>query len=194
MSEPPSNQELRPDGALWWTFRRQSRVGHALTVLAGLGIWMATYWLHLSIVGGGVEQAAAGGADARAARRAGVQVASVGCWLWFAVAFVLGKGGPGLNLSLYPIGALVVGPYVSALAFVGRLPPEMFTTASPVSARFVAVAVAVFAPGFVLSLVVVGGFFLVSVFALGTFEAWSERHMPDDWHELMENVRARERH
>lgn len=180
-------------GALWWTFRRQSLAGHVLTVLAGVGIWMAAYWMHLTLFGGGVEQVAAAEADARAARRAGARFASVACWLWFAVAFVLGKGGPGLNLSLYPTGALVVGPYASALAFAGRLPPETFTTASPVSARFVAVTFGLFLPGFVLALVVVGGFFLSSVFVLGTFEAWSERHMPEAWHELVEDVRGRER-
>lgn len=193
MARPFSDDELQPDAALWWTFRHQSRLGHAFTVLAGLGVWMAAYWLHLSIVGGGVEQAATAGADARAVRRAGGQAASVACWLWFSLATVLGKGGPGLNISLYPTGALVVGPYASALAFVGRLPPETFTTASPVSARFVAVTFGVFAPGFVLSVVVVGGLFLTSVFVLGTFEAWSERHMPEAWHEHLEDARARER-
>lgn len=193
MSGALPDEDVTPDGALWWTFERQSRAGHALTVAAGLAVWMAGYWLYLSVGGGGLEQAAAGGPDARAARRVGARVATAACWLWFALAFVAGKGGPGLNLSLYPTGVLVAGPYLSALAFVGRLPPEVFTAAPPTSVRFVAVVFGVFAPGFALALVVVGGFVLASAFVFDTFEAWSERHMPGAWHDLVAKARDRER-
>ncbi|MFB6236422.1 MAG: hypothetical protein ABEH81_08470 [Halopenitus sp.] len=194
MSGPLPDEELEPDDQpLWWTFRNQTVVGHALTVLAGWGVWMAVYWLHLSVVGGGVEQAAAGGPKALAARRAGIRVASAACWLWFSLAFTVGKGGPLLNVSLYPAGALVLGPYLSTLAFVGRLPPEMFTAASPTSGTFVVVGLGLFLPGFVLSLGVVGTFLGVITYVTGTQESWADRHMPDAYHEYKAKVEERER-
>lgn len=175
------DEDVRPEGALWWTFRSQTPVGHALVVLGGLAVWMGTYALHLSVVGGSVELVAAGGPDAVAARRAGMRVASAACWLWFAIAFTVGKGGPMLDVSLYPAGALVFGPYLTALVAVGRLPPELFTTASPTSAAFVVHGLGVFVPGFTLALAFVGTFLFVIVYVTGTHEEWAERHMPEAW-------------
>lgn len=191
MSGALPDEELQPDGALWWTFRSQTAVGHALVVLAGLAVWAVAYAAYLSTVGGSVELAAAGGPEARAARRAGARSASAACWLWFSLAFTVGKGGPMLNVSLYPAGALVVGPYLTALAAVGRLPPEMFTAAAPTSARFVAVGLGLFVPGFVLSLALLGAFLGLKVYVTGTHEAWADEHMPEEWHELQEKVEAR---
>lgn len=169
----------RPAGALWWTFRSQSRPGHVLVVLGGLAVWMGTYALHLSVVGGDVELAAAAGPAALAARRAGMRVASVACWLWFAVAFTVGRGGPVLDVSLYPAGALVVGPYLTALVAVGRLPPELFTAAAPTSAQFIVHGLGVFVPGFVLSLSFLAAFLVVKVYVTGTHDEWAEKHMPE---------------
>lgn len=95
--------------------------------------------------------------------------------------FAVGKGGPLLNVTMYPTGALVFGPYVVALGVAGRLPPEMFSAASPTSARFVVVALGISMPGFFLSLAFLALFLGVKTYVLGTHEAWGETHMPEEW-------------
>lgn len=192
MSTYLPDEELQPKGALWWTFKRQTPVGHLLVVLSGLGVWMGTFALHLSLVGGGIELAAAAGPEALEARQAGIPVATAACWLWFSFAIVVGKGGPMLNVTLYPTGALVFGPYLTAMAAVGHLPPEMFTTASPTSGRFIALGIGFFAPGFLLSVAFLGVFLGVKTYLTGAMDAWAAKHMPDEWHELQAKIDARE--
>lgn len=170
-----------PEGPLWWTFKHQTRLGHVLVVLAGLGVWIGMYVVWLEVVGGSFELAAATGAEARAARRGGMRAASVACWLWFSGAFVVGKGGPFLDIGVYPAGALVLGPYLTALAAFGRLPHEMFTAASPVSLRFIDLGIGLFVPGFLLSLVVVFGFLGIVTYVTGTHYDWAAKHAREEW-------------
>lgn len=190
MSEHLPDQELQPDGVLWWTFRRQSRVGHLIVVLSGLGVWMATYAMQLSMVGG-IGFSAAGGPEAIAARQASIPIATTVCWLWFSLAFMLGKGAPLLNVTLYPLGALLFGPYLTAWAVAGRIPPDMFMTVMPTSGRFVVLTFMFFAPGFLLSLLVLGVFLGVKTFVTGNIDAWEGKHMPDEWHELQAKIEDR---
>lgn len=154
---------------------------------------MAVYWLHLSVVGGGVEQAAASGPEALAARRAGIRVASATCWLWFSLAFTVGKGGPILNVSLYPAGALVLGPYLSALAYVGRLPPEMFTAASPTSGRSSSSALAYSCPDSSSRSGSWGRSSGSSPTSPARRSPGPDKHMPDAYHEYKAKVEERER-
>lgn len=175
---PPEN---RPDGVLWWTFKHQTWLGHALVVIAGLAFWLGTYALWLALVEGGLELAATSTPAAMAARRSGIRAASTVCWLWFSLAVMVGKGGPFLNVGLYPTGALVVGPYVSALVAFGRLPDAMFTPGSPLSGAFLVHGLGLFLPGFLLSLLVLGGFTVLKVHVTGTHEEWATKHMRDDW-------------
>lgn len=81
-----------------------------------------------------------------------MRAASAACWLWFSLAFIVGKGGPFLNTVFYPLGALLFGPYMTALTANGRLPAEMYTAGEPTSLRFVVVGLGIFLPGFFLSL------------------------------------------
>lgn len=193
MSEPIPDEKPEPDAVLWWTFRHQTWLGHALVVLGGFAVWMSAYALHLSVVGGDVALAAAGGPDALAARQAGIRAASVACWLWFSLAFTVGKGGPLLDVTLYPTGALLFGPYLTALVVVGRLPSEMYTAAGPTSALFVADGVGIFLPGVLLSLAVLGAFLGVKTYVLGTHEAWADKHLPEPYHEYRAEFDAWER-
>lgn len=189
-NETISTPEERPapTGALWWTFRSQTVVGHALAVLGGFAVWCGAYVVHLSVVGGDVALAAAGGPEALVARQAGIQVATFACWLWFTLAFIVGKGGPALNITLYPIGAMLFGPPTTALTVVGRLPSETFTAAEPTSLQLVVVALGISMPGLLLSLAVLGLYFAVLAPLFGAREAWQETHMPDAWHEFVEEI------
>lgn len=187
------DEEIQPEGALWWTFTGQTRIGHVLVVLSGWGLWAAVYVLHLTRVGGSIELLVVGGPEALAARQAAITAATTACWLWFSLATMAGKGGPGLNISLYPLGALLFGPYLTALAIAGRSPPAVFTSAdSPVSWTFLVDGLGLFMPGFLLSLVVLGVFLGVKTYVTGTIDAWEAKHMPAEWHEHRAKFETRE--
>ncbi len=179
-----------PDDTLWWRFRGQSRFGHALVALGGFVVWAAAYAYWLDAAGGGLWLVVAESGEAVVLRREAMQVASAACWLWFGLAFTIGRGGPFLNTAVYPLLAIVLGPFAVSLAVAGQFPGS-FTGGPPVSGTLILDSIAIFLPGALLGTALVGGFLLVSYFVTGTGPAWEEKHMPEAWHEYKAEVERR---
>lgn len=186
-AQPPDVEA--PEGFFWWRFRGQTRLGHALVALGGFAVWAATYayWLDAA---GGLWLVVAETAEAAVLRREAMQLASVACWLWFGLAVVIGRGGPFLNTAVYPLVALVLGPFGVSYAVAGQSPGS-FTGGPSVSGTLLLDSIAIFLPGALLGTVLVGGFLLVSYFVTGTGPAWEEKHMPEAWHEYKAEVERR---
>lgn len=180
--------EEPPDGFVWWTFEEQTVVGHALTVIVGVAVWVGVYcyWLETA---GNLEFAAIGSDQAIDVRHAAWQAASTACWLWFAVGILVGKGGPFRNGFVYPATLAVVGPWIVSLALFQSTPRGMHTTAFYMSPQYVADAVSLVVPGMLLTLLVVAVFAWV-LGKVGRREAWERRHMPQAWHDYEPSAHA----
>lgn len=172
-----------PDDYMWWRFENQTRLGHALVALGGVAVWVGAYALWLDAAWGTSQLMVVETAEAAAARRDAMQVATTACWLWFSLAFIVGKGGPFLNTMIYPIVLIVTGPWVAALVVYGTTPGSI-SGGSPFSGTFVVDVFAIFLPGILLSILLVGGFLFVIYYVTGTGPEWEEKHMPDAWHEV----------
>ncbi|MCU4802209.1 hypothetical protein OB920_17675 [Halobacteria archaeon HArc-gm2] len=180
---PPKSNA--PDDAIWWRFKNQSRVTHLLVALGGFAVWFGVYAYWLDGVAGDLHFAAAESPAAIVARQEAIRVASVACWVWFSLAFMVGKGGPFLNTIIYPVLALVFGPLVTSLAVSGSVPDTLYSsTKSAIHPIFVVDAISLLVLGMFVCLVLVGGFLVVIHFVTGTGEAWAEKHMPEAYHEI----------
>lgn len=157
MASPPAADV--PGNALLWTFENQTIVGHALVVLIGGAVWFGIYLFSLDAAGS-LSLATQGTSEALHARRDAVHLASIACWVWFSGAFIVGKGGPALNIVGYPIILMVTGPIVAALALFGGWPDGVLSEASVTSVTFLVDVIYMFMPGFLISLVLVGSFSL----------------------------------
>lgn len=179
-------EEVQPPGnVLLWTFADQSRVAHAVVFLGGLLVWMGVYLLWLRYVAGDTSVLVKGGPAAIVSRQAGIRAATVACYLWFSGAFMVGRGGPFLNLTLYPAGQIVGGVYLTPLLVFGRLPDRIFTTAQLFGLKFMRDVILFFFPGFLVGLFVTGGFLTILVYVSDADEAWAERHLPPEYHQYM---------
>lgn len=177
-----------PDGVLWWTFTDQTWVGHAVVVVIGAIVWCGTYWFWLDAVAGGAHLLFAEGAAATAARQDAMRAAGTACWLWFSLAFISGKGGPFLNTVIYPTILLVLGPYLTGFATFGRFARGDFSAERAVSVTFYADVVWIVLHGVAVVVLVIGGFLLVSTFVTGAVNEWADRHLPEEWHEVVAQV------
>lgn len=111
-----------------------------------------------------------------------MRVAAIACWLWFGLAFVVGKGGPFLNTVLYPAVILVVGPWITSLAVFGTIPGSFLSGTAYVSA-YSASGLSIFLPGLLLGNAVAGGYLIV-LYLLGRSSAWADEHVPEEYHEI----------
>lgn len=179
MARPPAADV--PGNILLWTFDDQTAIGHAMVVLVGAAVWFGVYLFSLDAAGG-LSLATEGTSEAIRARRDAVQIASISCWVWFSGAFVAGKGGPALNVLVYPIILLVTGSIVVALALFGGWPDGALTAAPIPSATFLVDVIYMFMPGYVISLVLVGSFSLY-LFWTDKTDAWVAKHVPQ-YHEI----------
>lgn len=180
-SHPP---EADVDGhdVIWLRFQSQTRFEHLVVLLGGVAVWLAVYlyWLHTPGAG---QFITADGPAAIAARQTAVTVATTACYVWFSAAFALGKGGPFLDTTIYPIVLTVLGPWVAALVTSTHLGVSM-TTGSTVSATIVGDALWMFFPGAFVGTILVGGFVLTIYFVTGTGPEWAARHMPEEWFDV----------
>ncbi|WP_225335552.1 hypothetical protein [Halomicrobium urmianum] len=172
-----------PDDVFFWRFKNQTRLGHALVALGGVAVWIAVYTYWLDATWGTPQLMIVETGEAAAARRDAMRMATTACMAWFSLTFMVGKGGPFLNTVTYPIVLIVTGPWAAALVVYGTTPGSI-SGGSPISARFVVDGFAMFLPGALLTIALVGGFLLVIYFVTGTGPAWEEKHMPDAWHDL----------
>ena len=159
MTHSPETDPL--DNVTWWTFKNQTILGHALVVLVGVAVWFGVYTYWLEAVAGNLQFATLGTPEAIDGRRAARGAASTACWLWFSIAFLIGKGGPFLNTFVYPATLLIVGPWITSLTAFGSWPRGSFTTAPRWTGTYLVDAFSIFLPGFFVTVVVVGGFALL---------------------------------
>lgn len=171
------------DGTLWWRFDDQTWIGHALAAFGGFAVWVGTYAFWLAVMQGGLDLLTAEGTAEIAARHEAMTVATVACYVWFSVAFMLGKGGPFLNLTIYPVVSLAFGPVVTSLVVTGWVAGSFSTGSTFASPTFVADVVTVLVPGLVVGGSLVAGFLVVIFYVTGTGPEWEDRHMPEAWHE-----------
>ena len=180
----PHSPETDPaDDALWWTFENQTIVGHALVALIGIAVWFGVYAYWLEAIAGNFQFATLGTPEAIQGRRTAWRAATTACYLWFSLAVLVGKGGPFLNTIVYPSIPFLLGPWITALVAFGSLPWGMFSTAPRWTGSFIADAISIFLPGFLVTLVLVGGFGLFLHFT-GRSEAWTNKHMPEEYHQI----------
>ena len=181
MTNSPETDPL--DNVTWWTFKNQTLVGHALVLLIGIAVWFGVYAYWLETVVGSFQFATLGTSEAIEGRRAAWRAATTACFLWFSLAVIVGKGGPFLNVAIYPATLCSIGPWIVALVAFGSWPRGVFTTAPRWSGTYLADAISIFLPGFLVTLVLVGGFGLFLHFT-GRSEAWTNKHMPEEYHQI----------
>ena len=181
MTNSPETDPL--DNVAWWTFENQTIIGHALVALIGIGVWFGVYAYWLEAVAGSFQFATIGTPEAIEARLDARRAASTACWLWFSLAVLVGKGGPFLNTVIYPLVLLMTGPWITAFVAFGSWPQGGPTTATRWSPAFIADGFSLFLPGFLLMMVVVGGFALL-LYLTGRSEAWTDKHMPEEYHQI----------
>lgn len=132
-----------------------------------------------------------GGAAAFTARQDALRIATLACYAWFSIAFMVGKGGPLLNFWLYPVIGVFVALVAVPLALSGQLPTGMlgpgWTFADP---RLVWAVVSFFVPGLLFGVGVTGAFLIVLTCVFEADDEWAARHMPPEWHELQARVRT----
>jgi len=102
-------------------FAGESRLGHALVISLGVLAFWAGYFGAAVVFFGGIDALAPGTEVAGARRWSGV-VAALACWGWFALAFVLARGGPVLNATLYPILTVGLAPLAGRWLAFGSAP------------------------------------------------------------------------
>lgn len=183
MPSHPPEIDVDDEDVFWVRFADQTRVEHLLVVLGGFAAWFGTYAAWLDLAWGTIQYAGGETASAVAARQEANRVATVACYVWFSLAFMVGRGGPFLNTTLYPMTALVLGPWATGAAIGGRVTVSI-TEGSPTSGTLVVDALGMFLPGALVGLALVGGFLLVIYFVTGTGPEWGRRHLPEEWHEI----------
>lgn len=103
-------------------FARQSRLEHALVVVAGAVAFAAGYLGGAALVFG--TDALAHGGDRTPLRVAGA-AGSIACWGVYGLAFVRGKGGPVLNATAYPLATATLAPTALRWTLFGPNPAAL---------------------------------------------------------------------
>ncbi len=161
-------------------FVGQRRLDHALVIGAGLLAFWAGYFGAAVAFFGGTAALAPGTEVAGARRWAGV-VGAMACWGWFSLAFVLAKGGPVLNATLYPVLTAGLAPIVGRWLVFGPAPGELRTGLLDFSLSPLVDA---------LLILLFGGSFFVTLLtlwasALGEEERveWERTNLPDEFYD-----------
>lgn len=129
-------------------FARQTRIEHALTFLGGVAVFAIAYLGTLELLLGGIEVAVSNDPEATALRRRAMAIGSVACWTYFTVAFVAARGGPLLNLVIYPGILVSAGPTILHYAVFNSNPRRTFTNSLYVySPTFTRDALTIIVPG-----------------------------------------------
>lgn len=181
LPDPPETDHL--DDVVLWRFNDQTRLGHAVAALGGFALWIGTFAIWLEVLHGNVHVVVADRPAGIAARQEAMMVATVACYVWFSVAFMLGKGGPFVNLFVYPIVWSAIGPTVTALTVAGWVSGSFSTGSTFASPVFILDVVRVFLPGLLVGSALVVGFLVGIFYVTGTGSEWEQRHMPEVWHE-----------
>jgi hypothetical protein len=168
---------------LFWSFTDQTLLGHVATVVVGIGVFCANYALWSQWIVGDLSVVVASGSDASSARLVGLRIATIVSYVWFSIAFMIGKGGPLRNYWLYPLVSLLTGMYLLPLALFGRVPSDPLGTGAVtfLDVEFVFAVVGVFVPGFGVGLVFGFGFLGVVTYVLDREDEWAAKHLPPEY-------------
>ncbi|WP_331234583.1 hypothetical protein [Natronorarus salvus] len=161
-------------------FVGQRRLDHALVIGAGvLAFWIGYFGAAVAFFGG-IEALAPGTQIDGARRWAGV-VGAMACWGAFACAFVLARGGPVLDATLYPILTTGLAPIVGRWLAFGPAPGELRAGVLDLSLSPLVDA---------LLILLFGGSFFVTLLtlwasALGEEEraAWERENLPAEFYD-----------
>lgn len=127
-------------------FAGETRSGHALTVAGGVAACWIGYFGAAALVGDLAHVAP--DSDATAVIRAATMGAGVACWGYFALAFVLARGGPVLDAAVYPLAILAIAPTVGRWVVFGPAPGLLFSRLVGFSLEPLVLALVAFVPGF----------------------------------------------
>lgn len=178
---------------VYWTFHKQTRVGHVLTCLVGVSVFFVVYVYWMSNSAGDLSLLIAENQRGIAARRKGIQIGMIACYLWFSVAFMLGKGAPFLNLTIYPLVILVVGPPIVSFAIFGQAPlnsiAEGYMMHHP---SLIKATIITLGPGVFVGFSLTGGFLLILTYVLGANDRWADKHMPPAYHDYARDFREQQ--
>ena len=161
-------------------FVGQSRRDHALVVSAGL-VACAVGYVGSAIVLFGVDALDHGGAAGP--RRIAGMFASLACWAAYTVTFVRGRGGPVLDVLVYPMATVAVVPF--SVRWL-RFGPAWGQLAERVGRSFLGPALLVDAavlvmPGILLCLVALATW--SSRLDEAGIRAWQRRHLSAEFRE-----------
>jgi hypothetical protein len=105
-------------------FAGESRLGHLLVVSLGvLAFWGGYFGAAIAFFGG--IEALAPGTEIDGARRWAGAIGAMACWGAYAFAFVLARGGPVLNATLYPLLTAGLAPLAGRWLVFGPAPGEL---------------------------------------------------------------------
>lgn len=189
MTSTPDDLPSSPDDLPWhrnpafWSFTDQTVIGHAVTVVVGIGVLSAVYALWLQIVAGDLSLLVSSRPGAVSARIAGLRAATIACYVWFSAAFMLAKGGPARNYWLYPLVSLMTGLYLLPVVLFGRVPANPLGTDSFTfaDAELIVAVISFFAPGFLLGVGLAFGFIAVLTYVVEAEDEWIDRHLPPEY-------------
>ncbi|QLG61077.1 hypothetical protein [Halorarum salinum] len=170
-------------GPAFWSFTDQTVIGHAATVVIGIGVFSAVYTLWLQLVAVDLTLLVSSHPGAASVRLAGLRAATIACYVWFSIAFMLGKGGPLRNYWLYPLVSLLTGVYLLPFALFQRVPADPLGADSVTfaDAGLIVAVISVFGPGFLLGLGFTFGFIVVLTYVLETEDEWVDQHLPSEY-------------